>query len=374
MTVKGTKTGKLENCADVAAADGLKGRSCATTIITQPSLELTKSAPAEVLLCDVIPYAITVRNTGDAPATNVRISDELPEGLSMLDGRKTAVFEIGTLAAGEAKVGKVDVKAAKTGAYTNTATATGDSGLKATASAKTVVRQPVLVLTKTGPKLRFVGRSLDYTLTLTNKGDGPARNTVLVDEVPAGAEVIGVSNGGKVAGGKITWQVGTPNPNDTVRATVRLKPTQQGELRNVASATAYCAKASGEAVTTIKGIPAILLECVDVEDPIEVGSKVTYIITVTNQGSSVGTNIVVTCTLPAEQEFVSAAGPTKETVEGKSVKFAPLKSLAPQAKATYRIVTKGIKAGDVRFKVTLKSDQMDTPAGETESTHIYSDE
>ena len=57
----------------------------------------------------------------------------------------------------------------------------------------------------------------------------------------------------------------------------------------------------------------------------------------------------------------------------KIVKFAPLKSLAPKAKAVWRVVTKGVKAGDSRFKVSLTSDQMASPAPETESTHVYSD-
>jgi len=101
---------------------------------------------------------------------------------------------------------------------------------------------------------------------------------------------------------------------------------------------------------------------------------VTYVITVTNQGSAVGTNIVIVCTLPDEQTLVSGTGPTKGTVAGKLVTFAPIKALAPKAKTTYRVIVKGAKAGDVRFKVSLTSDQMTSPAGETESTHIYSDE
>ena len=373
VNVKGTKTGSFENCADVTADDGLKDRSCATTVITRANLTLSKSAPAEAIVCDTIPYAITVRNTGDAPATNVRIMDELPAGMAMLDGRKKVVFDIGTLGPGEAKVGKVQVKASKVGTYTNTATASADGGLTARASAKTIVRLPVLVLTKTGPKKRFVGRSALYTITVQNTGDAPAKNTVVTDTIPAGAEVLGVSSGGKVAGGKVTWQLGTLQPNAKATVTLRLRPTRQGQLRNVASVTAYCAKASDEAVTAVRGIPAILLECIDLADPIEVGAQETYVITVTNQGSAVGTNIVVECTLPAEQQYVSATAPTRAAARGKVVKFAPLGTLAPKAKAVYRVVTKGIKAGDSRFKVSLTSDQMATPAEETESTHIYSD-
>jgi len=374
VTVKGTKTGSFENCANVAADDGLKGESCATTRIAKPALSIVKTAPAEVILCDPIPYQITVRNTGDAPATNVVITDELPEGLTMLDGRKKAVFNLGTLNPGEGKMGKVTVKAAKTGTYTNTASVAADGGLTAEASAKTVVRVPSLVLTKTGPKTRFVGRPVTYTITVTNKGDADAKNTVLTDAVPAGTQFVSASSGGKLAGGQVTWQLGTLKPNDKATVTMTLKAVQQGEIRNTATAKAYCAEATGQATTEVRGISAILLECIDVSDPIEVGAKETYVITVTNQGSAVGTNIAITCTLPPEQDYVSTNGPTKATVAGKTVTFAPLPSLAPKAKATFQVITKGVKAGDTRFKVSLKSDQMTTPAEETESTHIYASE
>ncbi|HUS92148.1 MAG TPA: DUF11 domain-containing protein [Phycisphaerae bacterium] len=372
VTVKATKTGTFENCAQVAASDGLKGESCASTRVTKPALSLVKEAPAEVILCDPIPYSITVRNTGDAPATNVRITDELPEGLTMLDGRKSATFEIGTLQPGEGKVGKVTVKAAKAGTYTNTANATADGGLTASASAKTLVRVPALVLTKSGPKTRYVGRPVTYTITVKNTGDAPAKNTVVTDAVPAGTQFVSASNGGKLAGSGVTWQVGTIEPNGSATVTMTVNATRRGTIRNTATAEAYCAKASGETTTQVEGIPAILLECIDLADPIEIGAQETYEIIVTNQGSADGTNIMITCTLPDEQDYVSATGPTKATVAGKTVTFAPLANLAPQAKATYKVVTKGVKAGDTRFKVSLNSDQMTTPAEETESTHIYS--
>ena len=46
--------------------------------------------------------------------------------------------------------------------------------------------------------------------------------------------------------------------------------------------------------------------------------------------------------------------------------------LDPKAKAVYKVTTKGTKEGDLRFKVELTSDQMTSPASETESTHVYS--
>ena len=121
----------------------------------------------------------------------------------------------------------------------------------------------------------------------------------------------------------------------------------------------------------MKGVPAILIECVDDPDPIEVNGNVTYTITVTNQGTAMGTNIAVECTLPAELEYVSSDGPTKARAEGQTVSFTPLASLAPKAEAVYKVTAKGVGVGDVRFRVQMKSDQMESPVMETESTHIY---
>ena len=236
---------------------------------------------------------------------------------------------------------------------------------------KTWQRQPVLAVTKTGPQMRYVGRNAKYQITVSNTGDAPARDTVLTDVLPANATLVEATEGGQVAQGRITWQLGTLDVGQSTTRRLTLRSDRIGKIRNTASAKAYCTHAEATIETDIRGIPAILLELIDIEDPIEVGARVTYQVTVTNQGSATGTNIQIVCDLPAEERFVSATGPTRETVEGQRVTFAKLATLAAKAKATYRIVVEGTGVGDVRFKVSLTSDQMTSPAEETESTHIY---
>ncbi|MHC4982064.1 MAG: DUF7507 domain-containing protein [Planctomycetota bacterium] len=371
VQVRAERTGKFTNCADVTADFGLSARDCADTVVTQPKLAISKKAPEEVLFCEMITYTFIVTNEGDAPATNVRLSDRLPEGLLWRDQYREVTADFGTLNPGEAKKVEYSVKPQKTGTFVNTAVVTADDDLRAEASVRTVVLRPSLVITKTGPEAQFIGRAVTYTIKVANRGDGEARNTILTDMVPANAEYVRSTGGGSMAAGKVTWSLGTIDPGESREVTITLRPTALGRIRNTATATAYCSEGSGEAVTMIKGIPAILLECVDVEDPIEVGTNVTYVITVTNQGSAVGTNIVIKCTLPAGQEFVSATGPTDATAEENVISFEPLGSLAAKAKATYRVVAKGTEAGDVRFKVSLTSDQIKAPVEETESTNIY---
>ena len=119
------------------------------------------------------------------------------------------------------------------------------------------------------------------------------------------------------------------------------------------------------------GIGALLLEVGDRADPVEVGDQALYEIRVTNQGSANVTNIRIECTLPEGQQFVSGNGPTQASANGPSVKFAPVESLGAREHVVFRVTVKSTGKGDVRFKVTMTSDQLDTPVTENESTFMY---
>lgn len=371
VQVRATRTGRFNNCAEVTAAQDLAAQDCAETVVTAPALAIKKECPAEVVICDPITYTFVVTNSGDGPATNVQINDQLPDGLTTEDGKTSITVNVGDLGAGQSKRFTGNVKASRPGRYENTVTATGDRGLSAEATCVTVVRQPVLEVTKTGPNERFIGRPIPFEITVTNTGDIAATDTVLTDPVPAGAEFVEASDNGRFADGGVTWNLGTLEPNASRRVTITLKSMRPGEIRNVATAKAYCAQATADAMTPVKGVSAIRLEVIDEPDPIEVGGKTTYTVEVLNQGSVSDTNIVIVCELPDEQDFVSADGPTDSTVDGKTVRFAPFPVLEPQQKIVYRVVVEATATNDVRFQASLTSDMLTSPVEETESTHIY---
>ena len=370
MTVTGsaTRTGVLNPCAYATCR---LPQGCVQIKAVQPQLQLAKTGPAEVLICEPIPYTVTVQNTGDGPATNVVVTDQLPAGLVAQDGQRTLTFSAGTLGAGQSKQTSYTVKAEKAGTFTNRAVATGERGLRAEATSQVVVRQPMLALDKSAPARMYLDREVKYTITVKNTGDGEARNTVLTDMLPAGLTLVSASEGGQASGGRVTWNLGTLAANASKTVTIKTQASKMGTMKNTVRATATCTEASAEATTEVVGIAAILLEVVDVMDPVAVGNNETYEITVTNQGSTDDKNIQIVCIVPGEMEYVSSQGPTTATVDGQTVKFAPIGSLAPKDRAVYKVTTKGVKAGDVRFKVEMTSDMLRTPVNETESTNVY---
>jgi uncharacterized repeat protein (TIGR01451 family) len=229
---------------------------------------------------------------------------------------------------------------------------------------------PNVQITKRCPDLRYLGRDATFELVVTNTGDAPALDVVVTDVLPDGMTFRTADNNGKVEGRNLVWRLGNLAPGQSVQLGTVMNCGSIGRFRNTAMVS-YRAEAMAECELEVRGIPAILLECVDDPDPIEVNGTLVYTISVTNQGSAVGTNIRVTCTLPQEEEFVQAEGPTQGAHSGQTLTFEPLPSLAPKATATYKVTVRGVGEGDVRFRVEMISDQIDSPVMETESTHIY---
>ncbi len=345
---------------------------CEPIVVVKADIQLVKTAPAEVLICDPIPYKLTVRNSGSSTLTNVRITDQLPDGITV-EGQRSVTFDAGTLAPGASRDFAFNGAAARTGRFVNPAKVTSTQGVSAEASATTVVRQPVLTLACETPAERFPRRPFDVCFTVGNRGDAPSAATVVEVPLPAGLTFRSATAGGRLADGKVIWDVGSlaPNTNKQLCFTV-VSENPQAEVRFTGTARGTCAQPVNTTCTTrIVGIPAILIEVVDLEDPIEVGSNVTYEITVTNQGSAPGTNIRIVAVVDESQSYVSGSGSTAVTASGRTVTMAPVPSLAPKAKATWRVVVKANAVDDARFSVKMTSDQLTRPVEENEATNQY---
>ncbi len=364
------ETGDMPFCTDVKYN---LPPLCLITNVVEPKLALSKRAPTEVLLCDTIPITLVVSNTGTGVAQNIQVRESLPPGMKTLDGKSNIVQEIGMLKAGESREIAFTAKADRTGEFNNTATLVAEGGLQAESNTTTTfVKQPVLTITKTGPKKSYTGRNITYHIVVTNKGNGPAASTILEDVIPVNASFVNAGQGGVLSGSTITWNLGTLQPRDSRKVSVTLKDNGLGEVRNTATVKATCANPVSASVTTnVLGIAAILLEVIDLTDPIEIGDNETYEIAVTNQGSDYSTNIKITCTLEDTMQYVSFSGPTRGISDGKTVIFDSLASLAPKAKTTWKVVVKALSPGDVRFKVEMIEDCLNRPVEETEATNFY---
>ena len=371
ITVYGTATDTqgLRHCTTVAQLN----RAYTDVEVVQPHLELRLTAPQEVLVCDPILLEYLVTNTGTGTARTVKIVQILPDGLKTAEGKAELIFDVDTLKAGQSRRFFAEVRAAKIGVFVNKAVAGSISGLRAESTATvTTVRQPKLVIDSFAPERQYLGRPVTNEITVTNHGDGLARDTIVENIIPEEVTSVEATAGAKLSGSKLVWKLGDVAPNESKTVRVSYIPAQVGQVLAVATATAYCAEdVSATAQTTVAGIPAVQLEVTDIEDPVEVGGQTTYIITATNQGTAPDTNIRIIGSLEDSLRYVSSAGATAGSVVGNTVSFSALRSLAPNSTATWRVVVRGVKAGDVRFRVVMHTDELVRPVEETEATHLY---
>ena len=347
--------------------------ACAVVQVIQPELKLTKTVPEEVLLCEPIQVRYLVTNSGTGYVPNVKIVENLPAGLRTTGGRSEVVFDAGTLMAGQSQQFSVELRATDTGEYVSQATASSTSGLRTeSAPTRTVVSLPVLSAEMTGPDRQYIGRPVTYEITVTNRSDVTARNTTIEEMIPEDVVSVKGTAGAKLLGPKLVWELGSLEPGESETVRLSFTPTKAGTVINSITATAYCAEAVTSTVRTmVRGIPAVLMEVTDVDDPVRVGERATFVIRVKNQGSAPATNIRISCELEDYVRYISSAGATSSSQEGQTVRFLPLRSLPAKAEVAWRVVVQAVRAGDMRFKATLIMDELYRPVEETESTHLY---
>jgi uncharacterized repeat protein (TIGR01451 family) len=358
--------GSLVNCATMAAIP----RGCAATFVGKAQIAIDKTGPEMAKLGAQVNYSIVVKNTGNADANDVVVTDTVPDGLSSDSGQSTLTFNVGTLAPGQSKEIPVALKAAARGKHCNDASVATSNAGSAKSEACTLVVQPGLKIDKTGTKEQFLGRNANYEIVVANTGDTTLTGVSVTDTAPAETRIVSAS-GASISGVTATWQLSELRAGDKKTLDITLTSDTPGSHCNAASANDASDNLSdsAQACTLWKGIPAILLETRDDPDPVEVGGTVIYTIRVTNQGTADDNNIKVVAAFGNEVDPVSASSGGQ--VNGKTVTFPVLPALGPKQVETYTITAKGVAVGDHRMKVSLTSDMLTEPVTHEESTHVY---
>jgi uncharacterized repeat protein (TIGR01451 family) len=353
------------------------GSSITRLRVREPKLVLKATGPDKVLLGDVATVTLTVTNPGDGSADRVRIKAALSDGLEHVRG-KVVEFDVGNLEPNESRSVQV-VCATKTGGIqTCEAVATAEGNLRAQDTANLEVILPRLDLVVSGPKLRYLDRHAVYVFKITNPGSAPASNVTITDQIPDGFKFLAASDGGRhdFATRSISWFVGDLTPGQTREVSMETVAINTGNHTHKASVSAARGlKSEAQIVTRVEGLPALLMELVDLDDPVEVGSDTAYEIRVTNTGSKTETNLQLVCTIPDKMEFRGAeVNNLKFHLQGKELTFEPLPKLAPRADFIYRVKVRGVAPGDLRFRARITADGLTDPVLKEESTKVYGDD
>jgi uncharacterized repeat protein (TIGR01451 family) len=362
---------EVQACATVTYS----AASCVRTTITQPKLALSKTGPDQVRLGDNAVFLLRVSNQGDGPATKVMLHDELPEALQHESGPSIDA-DIGTLGPGESKEVRLETKAVKPGRCLNRASVSAENVATVTAEASVLVTEAALQLRKSGPNSRYLGREAEFDLEVSNPGTAATTNVLVVDQLPDGLDFLEASDGGTwdAAARTVTWTLATVEPGGRRGLKIKVVGRRPGDYVNRATAQGERRlETTATAPLRVEGIPALALEVVDLDDPVEVGAETEYEIRIVNQGSCASTGLQIVATVPDGMTPRSGSGPAKYRIQGQQVIFEPLPKLAPKADTTFRVRVLCKQVGNWRFKVQMNCEQLQLPVYEEESTHTYKD-
>jgi uncharacterized repeat protein (TIGR01451 family) len=349
--------------------------STAVVRVREPKLVVKAAAPERMRLAEQGSITLTVSNAGDGAADAVRLHATLSEGLENARGRR-ADYEIGPLAAGEARNVTLLCVPRAAGAQRCEVSAEADGGLSAHDLAAVTVVSPRLDVQAVGPGLRYLERKALYTFKVSNPGDAPAANVTVADVVPDGFKVLAATHGGRYDPQvrTVSWFLGDVAPGEAREVQLEVQAVGLGAFRHKASVSgAHGLHAESELGTRIEGLSALQLEVRDTEDPVEVNGETAYDVRLVNSGSKTETNVRLSALLPDKLTFVGARGPTACHADGPTLLFEPLASLAPRAEVSFRITVKAQEAGTASFKVQVTSADITDPILKVETTRVYSD-
>ncbi|HEV2400268.1 MAG TPA: C25 family cysteine peptidase [Candidatus Sulfotelmatobacter sp.] len=393
---------------------GNNSATVSTLVSTSADLSVTNTpAPVPVQAGNNITYTQVVTNAGPSTATGVSLTETLPANTTVVSltapagwtcNLGTLTCGIGTLApstpATITYVLKVTAGTAAGTAINETASVsssvTDPNSANNTATAADVVAtatQADLVATNVAtPTSVQAGNNVTYTQTVKNLGPAAAAGATFTQVTPPNTTFVsmagpggtwtctnpGAGNTGTVtcsdsanlalnatASFTLVLQVapGTPsgtNITDTVTANAtNIVPNLTG---NSASATVVVANANSADMAIVKTATP---------DPVTQGTPLTYTLTVTNNGPSSATNVMVTDTLPSSVTYLSSTSTLGTCSEAGGTVTCQLGTMANADTETISILTIPQQAGIITNTATVAADQTDSnPNNNTSSVDV----
>ncbi len=333
---------------------------------------------ATVNVGDTVTFVVTARNNGPDTATNVLISDLIPEGLTDVlvttqggsYNSTNRVWTITSLINGNTASLTITGKSGPSMAglnITNNATRTSQSeynSLPVLTNATVYTKFANVTVTNTATNSTLnVGNNGVFTVVVTNNGPDAATNIKLTDLIPGFTGTVTMGSYDNTTG---IWTI--PSLANGTSATLTLSGMITAAMAGT-NITSHVTETQTEypfnttapdATTYIKKANVVLSEVVN--SPVNVGGLVSYVVTALNNGPDNATNIVISDVLPA----VLAGFTVTPSVGTYNSGVWTIPSLASGVSATLSIVGNATAA-----MAGLNTTNTATQTGQTEFSDLY---
>ncbi len=359
--ISGSKTNNAEASTTSEDVDISNNAASITTEVHETSvdLQLTKAASADSInVGEQITYTVTVLNNGQGTAKDVQVTEKAPDGTTLVSpdtakgsyDQSSGVWSVGELAPGESAALTLTVTAEAPGSKINNAEATTssndvDSSNNAASVSVTVKEATVdLALTKSaGSENANISEQITYSITVTNNGQGTAKDVQVTDKAPDGTTLVSSEPAkGTYDQASGTWSVGELAPEESAVMTIIVAADTSGSKTNSAEATTSSNDvdlsnnvASATTMVQEKSVDLVMTKSVNPQSA-NLSEQITFTLTVSNSGPGTAKEVQVTDKIPEGTTLVSP-----ETAKGSYDQTSGIWSvgeLAPQESAVLTLV------------------------------------
>lgn len=265
------------------------------------------------------------------PVARVTVEEMLPSNLQYVSSDPAATtrdgnlhWDLNTLRKGESKSIDVRVSPQQRGTYEVCSVITAWPMLCLPITAG----EAVLAITKTGPERAELGDNVNWDVTVTNTGDAPATNVLLVDTMPDSFRATTPTR----------VNIGTLEPGQSRVVQMTGRSSETGSFVN----TAVASFDSGPDVSATAPVSivqsSLAVEKTGPESAYALSNE-TYTITVRNTGDTTLRNVTVVDTLPSDMRVSgTGGGRTGRNDAGAETITWNIDSLASQASRSFNVV------------------------------------
>ena len=327
---------------------------------------------------DEVVWTITVTNHGPDDAINTILKDILPEGLVYVSDdsngtydNETAVWTIGDLPVGETVTLTIKTIANTTNAtiYRNVSVSSDTydpdlSNNKDDSSVNVVAEADLEIIKFVSNTAPHKGDKITWTIIVSNNGVDDAANAVVTDKLPSGVVYVSDDSNGAYDPETGIWTVGDiANGASVALNIVALVDTTNATIVNVANVTSdtYDPNESNNKCNNSTTVPPeadLVLTIEPSATLVTVGDKVTFTVTVVNQGPDSAVNSRAFINIPDELKLLGFK-PSKGTYDPKTGIWT-IGDLAPGEKVTLLLETQALATGKFVVGAYVECDTYET--------------
>lgn len=320
--------------------------------VQAPALTIEKVSPREIQVNQSADFEIKVRNVGRVVANDVMVVDRVPSGTEFigaspeptkLDRSGDVQWSIGTIEPGQEKRIRFQLRPTQPGEIGSVAHV-----LFATqASMRTVVTKPVLDIVHSARPRVLIGDNVIFDVIVENKGDGPATDVFIQEEVP---EQLEYQEGFR----QLEYPVGTLMPGQKRKIQLALRAEKVGEFRNVVFVTGKGGLEAKHEIDVEVIAPEIRVTSAGPSRRF-LQRQATHRFTIENRGTAEANNVNLMARLPGGLRYVSSDNRGRYDSNSHAV-YWKMPSLKDGVAGTVELTTVPVEVGQQNIKFEANAD------------------